>query len=100
MEEHVVIVTTEDVLERVVAGAVRSALESYELPQHSGKRLLSAREVSEEYGIGKRTLELWRHEGTGPEYTTVGGRIMYERAMMEKYLKAGRVRPMSGIRRM
>ena len=33
-------------------------------------------------------------------YTTVGGRIYYERARMEAYIAAGRVRPVDGPGRM
>ena len=91
MEDKVVIVTTEDVLERVVTKVMRSALESPESFLQPGKRLLSGKEVEKEYGIAKRTLEHWRNEGTGPEYTTVGGRVMYERARLEKYITERRV---------
>ena len=60
----------------------------------SKKRLLSAKDITEQFGIAKRTLEHWRKLGTGPEYTTVGGRVMYDRAGFEKFITAGWVRPM------
>jgi hypothetical protein len=98
MEGNTIIVTTPDMLELVVTKTMRSALESSEFVQHHGKRLLSGSEVAKEYGIAKRTLEHWRNAGTGPEYTTVGGRVVYERARLEKYIAAGRVRPMDRVR--
>jgi hypothetical protein len=101
MEDQPIIVTTQAALARIVEEAMRSALKSPEIFEHGGKRLLSGKEVEKEYGIGKRTLEQWRAEGAGPEYSNVGGRIMYERSKLEKFIAAGRVRPahMSGVKR-
>jgi hypothetical protein len=93
MEDRPIILTTPNELTRVVVEAMRLVLESNEFFKYNGKRLLSGSEVAKEYGISKRTLEHWRAEGSGPEYTTVGGRIMYERDRLEKYIAAGRVRP-------
>ena len=59
----------------------------------SKKRLLSVKEIAEEFGIAKRTLEYWRQLGTGPEYTMVGGKVMYARIDFEKFVAEGRVRP-------
>jgi hypothetical protein len=98
MEDQPIIVTTQAALARIVSEAVRSALE---LPAGGGqnvKRLLSVKEVEREFGIGRRTLEHWRAEGAGPEYTNIGGRIMYERSVLEKFVAAGRVRPAHMIR--
>ena len=93
-EGQTIIVTTPKELTQIVATAMRSVLENPGMPPAKrGKKLLSARDIEQEYGIAKRTLEHWRSEGTGPEYTTVGGRIYYERARMEDYIAAGRVRP-------
>ena len=100
-EGQTVIVTTPDELVRIVATAMRSILEAPALlPVKHGKKLLSARDMENEYGIPKRTLEHWRNAGTGPEYTTVGGRIYYERARVEAYIAAGRVRPVDGSGRL
>jgi hypothetical protein len=93
MEDRPITLTTPDDLERIVMKAMCSVLESHGFFKYNGKRLLSGREVEKEYGIAKRTLEHWRAEGSGPEYTTVGGRIMYERSRLEKFIAAGRVRP-------
>jgi hypothetical protein len=92
-KEQVVFVTTSEELNRVVVAAMHSVLEARGLSVKHEKKLLSARDIESEYGIAKRTLEHWRNGGTGPEYTTVGGRIMYERVRFDKYIAAGRVRP-------
>jgi hypothetical protein len=93
MENQPIIVTTQAALERIVTDAMHSALRSPDIFKHNGARLLSGKDVQKEYGISKRVLEYWRAEGSGPEYTTVGGRIMYERSILEKFIAAGRVRP-------
>jgi hypothetical protein len=98
MEDRAIIVTSPGELAQIVTEAMRDALESPELLRQQGKRLLSGREVEKEYGIAKRTLEHWRNEGTGPEYTTVGGRVLYERTLLEKFIAAGRVRPIDRTR--
>ncbi|MDR1685995.1 MAG: hypothetical protein LBR82_06090 [Desulfovibrio sp.] len=51
----------------------------------SKKRLLSAKEIQEEFGISKLTLETWRSQGIGPEYTIVGGWAMYDRVAFENF---------------
>lgn len=57
-----------------------------------GKKLLSGKDVEREYGIAERNLERWRAEGIGPQYTTIGRRIFYERMIMDAYIEAGRVK--------
>lgn len=56
------------------------------------KRLLSGQDVENEYGIPRRTLERWRMDGTGPTYTPVGGKVFYERALLDQYIISGRVK--------
>ncbi len=55
------------------------------------KKLLTGEEVQAEYGINARNLEGWRARGMGPEYTTIGRRVYYERSVIEDYIVAGRV---------
>jgi hypothetical protein len=75
-EGQTVIVTTPDELSRVIVMALLSVMDTRRLvPAPRERKLLSARDMEQEYGIPKRTLEHWRAEGIGPEYTTVGGRI-------------------------
>ncbi len=55
------------------------------------KKLLTGKEVQEEYGIHARNLEVWRCRGVGPAYTTMGRRIYYERDVLDAFIRAGRV---------
>ncbi|MCL1985813.1 MAG: hypothetical protein FWG59_05135 [Betaproteobacteria bacterium] len=57
-----------------------------------GRKLLSSKEVEEEYGILERNLERWRHLSIGPQYTTIGRRVYYERVILDAFIEAGRVR--------
>lgn len=86
-----IIVTSAEQLEGLISRAVSNALPKAGQP--SGKRLLSPRDVEEEYGIPERTLERWRACGNGPPYTTPKSsrRIFYERHTLEAYIEAGRV---------
>jgi len=89
-----IIVTTPDELHRVVVAALHSVMTAPDFVMPSKKRLLSAKDIAEQFGIAKRTLEHWRKIGTGPEYTTVGGRVLYDRVGFEKFIRSGWVRPM------
>lgn len=90
-----IIVTTPEELARIVVAAMRSILEEFRrvVPSEKaqGKKLLDAKDVEAEFGIGKRMLERWRAEGLGPQYTTVGRRIFYERSILEGFFANGRV---------
>jgi predicted site-specific integrase-resolvase len=92
-EGQTIIITTPQELSRIVAEALHSVLAAPGFLMPSKRRLLSAREIADEFGISKRTLEHWRSLGTGPEYTTVGGRVMYDRVAFENFIAEGSVRP-------
>jgi predicted site-specific integrase-resolvase len=47
----------------------------------SGKRL------ARRWSISHRTLERWRHKGTGPAFLRIGGRIMYRLEDIEAFEK-------------
>ena len=74
-------------LEALVIKAVRTAMPEPRVE----RRLLSPRDVEEEYGIKERLLAAWRAQGLGPKWTTVGRHIFYERDVLEAYISAGRV---------
>ena len=88
-----IIVITPDELHRLIVAALHSVLAAPDFLMPSKKRLLSAKDITEQFGIAKRTLEHWRKLGTGPEYTTVGGRVLYDRKSFEKFIRSGWVRP-------
>ena len=54
-------------------------------PEHLSEKLLARR-----WGLSHRTLERWRHDGHGPAYLKIGGRIVYLRSDIEAYEAARR----------
>jgi len=38
---------------------------------------LSSKWLARRWSISHRTLERWRHDGTGPAFLKIGGRIVY-----------------------
>ncbi len=39
------------------------------------------------------TLAIWRHEGRGPGYVKMGGRVLYEGATLNRWIDERRVEP-------
>jgi predicted site-specific integrase-resolvase len=99
MEGKTIILTTPQELNRVVVEALHSVLTAPGFLMPPKKRLLSAKEIREEFGIARRTLESWRSQGIGPEYSIVGGRAMYERVAFEKFIAAGSVKPIPRLKK-
>ena len=90
-EGHTLVVISPEELTDIVTTAVNAALCRAEHPTSRGKKMLSPRDIQQEYGINKRTLEHWRLQGIGPAYTNFGRRVFYERAVFEKFIAAGNV---------
>jgi len=99
MEENDTITVKRDELLMLIASAVRSALE--DAPPKAGrsgggfsarkKKMLSPKDIQEEFGIHWRSLLRWRNAGIGPAYTNVGRRVFYDRRVFEQFLAAGQV---------
>ena len=53
-------------------------------------KLLKAREVSGMTGIPEGTLRYWRCAGLGPSYVKLGGRVRYDEADVDAYVKANK----------
>lgn len=52
---------------------------------------LSTKQAADYLGVSPRTLEMWRHRGTGPAYFKVGRfRVVYSREELDAFLRAGR----------
>jgi hypothetical protein len=53
------------------------------------EQYLTPRELSERYkgAISERTLANWRSSGGGPQFTKVGGRVLYSLASVEDWEK-------------
>lgn len=93
MSQTTVNLMTLEQVQDAVRAVIREVVPAQNLP--GKKRILCPREVEKEYGFGVRQLERWRAEGIGPQYTTVGRLIFYERAVLDEYIASGRV--MTGV---
>jgi len=52
---------------------------------------LTTKQAADYLGVSPRTLEMWRHRGTGPAYYKVGrSRVVYSREELDAFLRAGR----------
>ena len=56
-------------------------------------RRLSEREASSHLGLSVRTLQDWRQRRTGPAYSKIGRRVVYDVMELDAFLAAGRVVP-------
>ncbi|MBZ5664991.1 MAG: helix-turn-helix domain-containing protein, partial [Acidobacteriia bacterium] len=61
--------------------------------QRSRRQLVSTKELSETWGVPESTLRYWRCAGTGPAYVKLGGRIKYDLADVERYVRANKRMP-------
>lgn len=91
MIQSPVAVMTPEQIQSVIDRAIECALTAVR-EKRPGKKLLSQKEVEAEYGISARNLERWRYEGVGPQYTTIGRRVFYERVVLDAYIVDGRVK--------
>jgi hypothetical protein len=57
------------------------------------RQLVSTRELSEIWGVPQSTLRYWRSAETGPTYVKLGGRIKYDLADVERYVRANKRMP-------
>jgi hypothetical protein len=55
------------------------------------KKMLSPKDIQDEFGIHWRSLLRWRNAGIGPAYTNIGRRVFYDRRTFEQFLAAGQV---------
>jgi hypothetical protein len=97
-EGQTVIVTTLDELSETIRAAVRDSLREMPSLQEDGggrgpkrRKFISPKEIEDEFGISRRLLMYWRHEGIGPAYTNFGRRVFYDRAAFEKFAASGQI---------
>jgi hypothetical protein len=57
------------------------------------RRLVSTKELSEIWGVPESTLRYWRCAEIGPTYVKLGGRIKYDLADVERYVRANKRMP-------
>ena len=58
-----------------------------------GSRLVSTKDLSEMWDMPESTLRYWRCAGIGPAYVKLGGRIKYDLADVEAYVRANKRKP-------
>jgi len=57
------------------------------------RRLVSTKELAEMWGVPESTLRYWRCAEVGPPYVKLGGRIKYDLADVELYVRANKRMP-------
>ena len=57
------------------------------------RQLVSTKELSEIWGVPESTLRYWRSAETGPPYVKLGGRIKYDLADVQRYVRANKRMP-------
>ncbi len=55
---------------------------------HSFRRLLGEKEVSEIIHISVPTLRRWRHEKKGPKFIKLGSSVRYDQDEIRRYLES------------
>src|SRR6516165_8005941 len=58
-----------------------------------GRQLVSTKELAGIWGVPESTLRYWRSAETGPPYVKLGGRIKYDLADVERYVRANKRLP-------
>ena len=61
--------------------------------QGGRRQLVSTKELSEIWGVPESTLRYWRCAEIGPTYVKLGGRIRYDLADVERYVRANKRMP-------
>ena len=62
-------------------------------PVRNCRRLVSTKELAEMWGVPESTLRYWRCAEVGPPYVKLGGRIKYDLADVEFYVRANKRMP-------
>jgi hypothetical protein len=70
-----------------------SAISENPNPAHLPRRLVSTKELSAIWGTPESTLRYWRCAEVGPPYVKLGGRIKYDLADVELYVRANKRMP-------
>ena len=99
MEAHTVVTISPDELFELIRAAVNNSLHGVPSNNEEGggrsgarrRKLISPKEIEEEFGINRRMLQYWRQEGIGPTYSNFGRRVFYDRAGFEKFVASGQI---------
>jgi hypothetical protein len=71
---------------QTITGLFRMSDSNAELPQ----RYLRTSEAARHVTLSPRTLEKHRIYGTGPEYSKIGGRVVYREEDLDAWVKLGK----------
>ena len=77
----------------VLPFAPRASHSETPLPQRLPRQLVSTKELASIWGVPESTLRYWRSAETGPPYVKLGGRIKYDLADVELYVRANKRMP-------
>ena len=77
-------------LDPLAAGLLKRFSEVQSTPSAAPSSWLTTREAAAYLGLGKSTLEIWRMEGKGPQFTKAGGRVRYNRAELDAWQRGGK----------
>jgi predicted DNA-binding transcriptional regulator AlpA len=55
--------------------------------EENGSVFLNAKQASQLLGLSVSSLAKWRLSGTGPSYSKLGRRVVYQRSQIEEWLR-------------
>ena len=108
METHTVVKISPDDLFELIRSAVRACLHDAPPVQGGGagrsgsrriRKLISPKEIEEEFGINRRLLQIWRQQGIGPAFSNFGRKVFYDRVGFEKFVASGQIQTTGGVDR-
>jgi hypothetical protein len=71
----------------------RDTLSEISAQKRMSRQLVSTKELSAIWGVPESTLRYWRSAEIGPPYVKLGGRIKYDLADVERYVRANKRMP-------
>jgi hypothetical protein len=77
----------------VVPFESRATVSEIPAQKRLSRQLVSTKELSSIWGVPESTLRYWRSAETGPPYVKLGGRIKYDLADVERYVRANKRMP-------
>lgn len=58
-------------------------------PQSPARRLLDEAGAAAYLALSPRTLQLWRRQGKGPQYSKLGACVRYDLRTLDAFIEAG-----------
>jgi excisionase family DNA binding protein len=73
-----------ELIERTAAATVAAL--------RTSRRYVNTREAAEYLGCSPKTLQNWRSSGKGPRFVRIGGKIAYDFADLDAFIREGESR--------